>query len=100
MHASENAHSGADMHSDMLQTNKLWTVARTRAKWYGRWSALCGVFNLDALANHPGIIYLPYTYGTANFYEVYTMAVPMFCPSLDLLERNSASAPWCPSAAR
>jgi hypothetical protein len=46
------------------------------------------VFNLESLAHHPGIIYLPYTYGTANFYEMYTMAIPMFCPSLALLERR------------
>jgi hypothetical protein len=50
------------------------------------------VFNLESLAHHPGIIYLPYTYGTANFYEMYTMAIPMFCPSLALLERSLRTA--------
>jgi hypothetical protein len=44
------------------------------------------VFNLDALANHPAVIYLPYTYGTVSFFEMYSMSIPIFCPSIELLE--------------
>jgi hypothetical protein len=42
-------------------------------------------YSYSDLARHPAIIYLPYQVSTMSIFEQYTMNIPLFFPSLDLL---------------
>ncbi|CAF1127813.1 unnamed protein product [Adineta ricciae] len=42
-------------------------------------------YDYSDLVRHPGIIYLPYQVSTMSIFEQYTMNIPLFFPSIDLL---------------
>lgn len=44
-----------------------------------------GNFEYADLANHPAVIFLPYTVSFMSFYEFYSMGVPIFLPTVRLL---------------
>lgn len=44
-----------------------------------------GRYELEDLASHPGIIFVPYQVSLMTFFELYRMNVPILCPSKSLL---------------
>jgi hypothetical protein len=44
-------------------------------------------YSYSDIARHPAIIYLPYQVSTMSMFEQYTMNIPMFFPSIDLLTK-------------
>ena len=46
---------------------------------------LYSFYDYKVLASHPGIIYLPYQVSTMSLFEQYTMNIPLFFPSIELL---------------
>ncbi|UJR33343.1 hypothetical protein I4U23_020792 [Adineta vaga] len=42
-------------------------------------------YSYSDIIRHPGIIYLPYQVSTMSLFEQYTMNIPLFFPSIDLL---------------
>ena len=65
--------------------------------------SLYGHYMLSDLVKHPAIVYMPYSVMSYKLTEFYSLAIPLFMPSMKFLknhnglgsDRTMASAPYC-----